>query len=115
MTTNLNLFYLYQLPVPRLTEEDTEFAPLVERAARLVCTAPEFDHLARAVGLKDHTEGARDAPERARLRAELDGLVARLYGLTEGEFAHVLSTFPLVGRGARGAALGEFRRSASVL
>ena len=37
-----------------------------------------------------------DATKRAVLRAELDGLVAHLYDLTEGEFAHVLSTFPLV-------------------
>jgi hypothetical protein len=39
---------------------------------------------------------AKDATSRARLRAELDGLVAHLYGLTEQEFAHILSTFPLV-------------------
>ncbi len=37
----------------------------------------------------------------ARLQAE----VARLYGLTRDEFAHVLATFPLVGAAARDAAL----------
>ena len=115
VSANLNMFYVYQLPVPRLSEQDPEFAPIVERAARLVCTAPEFDRLARGVGLKDHTEGTRDEAERARLRAELDGLVARLYGLDEEAFAHVLSTFPLVGCGAKEAALGQFRRLASVL
>ena len=31
------------------------------------------------------------AGERSRLRAELDGLVAHLYGLTEDEFVHVLA------------------------
>jgi hypothetical protein len=30
----------------------------------------------------DHKQGATDPAERARLRAELDGLVAHLYGLT---------------------------------
>ena len=30
------------------------------------------------------------------LKSELDGLIAHLYGLTETEFAHVLSTLPLV-------------------
>ena len=34
--------------------------------------------------------------ERAKLRAELDGLIAHLYGLTESEFAHILTTFPIV-------------------
>jgi hypothetical protein len=34
--------------------------------------------------------------ERQTLRAEIDALVARIYDLTEDEFAHILSTFPLV-------------------
>lgn len=43
---------------------------------------PAFDHLARAAGLRDHRDGTTDRGERARLRAELDGLVAHLYELT---------------------------------
>ncbi len=90
VTTTINYFYVYQLPVPRLTPSDPRFRPIVERAARLVCTTPEFDALAAGVGLGSHREGATDPAERARLRAELDGLVAHLYGLTEEEFAHIL-------------------------
>ena len=45
-----------------------------------------------------------------RLRAELDGLIAHLYGLTEEEFSHILSTFPLVAEEIKAAALGEFKR-----
>jgi hypothetical protein len=33
---------------------------------------------------------------RARLRDEIDALVAHLYGLTRTEFDHILGTFPLV-------------------
>lgn len=66
--------------------------PIVTRAARLICTTPEFDELARAVGLQGYQEGATDPAERARLRAELDAMVAHLYGLTEEEFRHILST-----------------------
>jgi len=40
--------------------------------------------------------------------AELQGLVARLYGLGDAEFAHVLSTFPLIPEGIRSAALAQF-------
>ena len=35
----------------------------------------------------------RNEIERAKLRAELDGIIAHLYGLTEEEFKHILSTF----------------------
>lgn len=111
VTANINMFYIYQLPVPRLTEQDPEFSPIVERAAKLICTTPEFDDLAREVGLRDHTEGVTDEAERATLRAELDGMVAHLYGLTEEEFAHVLSTFPLVKQPVKDAALAEFRKA----
>ncbi len=43
VTTTLNMFYIYQLPVPRLTKSDRIFNEIVERAAKLICTTPEFD------------------------------------------------------------------------
>lgn len=112
MTTNLNLFYLYQLPVPRLTEKDAAFWPIVKRAARLICTTPEFDDLAKEIfGGRQASAavGATDPVERAKLRAELDGLIAHLYGLTEDEFAHILKTFPLVPDPVKIAAHNAYR------
>ena len=110
VSANINFFYMYQLPVPRLTEKDPQFMPIVGRAARLICTTPEFDDLAREVGLRSHKDGVADAAGRAKLRAELDGLIAHLYGLTEEEFGHILATFPLVAEDVKAAALGEYRR-----
>jgi len=109
VTTNLTFFFLYQMPVPRLVGKDKAFAPIVERAARLICTTPEFDDLAKEVGLKSHRQGATDPAERARLRAELDGLIAHLYGLTEDEFAYILTTFPLVADPVKVAAHNAYR------
>ena len=107
--TNMNIFYVYQLPVPRLTINDPGFTSIVEKTARLVCTTPEFDDLAKEVGIKSHKQGVTDQTKRAQLRAELDGLVAHLYGLTESEFAHVLSQFPLVADPVKVAAQNAFR------
>jgi hypothetical protein len=119
VTTTLNMFFIYQLPVPRLTATDPAFTPIVTHAARLTCTTPEFDDLAKAVGLAPHPNplpagegvqyGATDPVERAGLRAELDGLIAHLYGLTEVEFAHILGTFPLVAEPVKIAALNAYR------
>ncbi len=155
VTSHCNMFYVYQLPVPRLTESDPAFAPIVHAAARLICTTPEFNDLAREVGLGDPSRsflapspvreglaegvaeadasspfssltggstrseervqgaggsyGATDPVERARLRAELDGRIAHLYGLTEDEFAHILRTFPLVAQPVKDAALEAYR------
>jgi hypothetical protein len=109
VTTTLNFFYIYQLPVPRLREKDPAFRPIVERAARLICTAPEFDDLAKEAGIGSHKQGVTDAVERARLRAELDGLIAHLYGLTEEEFSYILTTFPLVPDPVKIAARNAYR------
>jgi hypothetical protein len=106
---SITMSVTYQMAIPRLTENDAVFGPIVERAARLICTTPEFDALAREVGLAGHQDGATDPTERARMRAELDGLVAHLYGLTEQEFAHILTGFPLVPEGVKAAALDAFR------
>ncbi|HAB19910.1 MAG TPA: ATP-binding protein, partial [Verrucomicrobiales bacterium] len=112
VTTTLNFFYIYQLPIPRLSAGDTAFGPLVERAARLVGTSAEFDDLLREIfGPKatHRTHGARDPASRVRLRAELDALVAQLYALTEPEFTHILKTFPLVDESVRSQTLNTYR------
>ncbi len=109
VTTTLNFFYVYQLRTPRYTSNNPAFEPLVDRAARLTCTTPEFDALAKEVGLKSHKAGATEPAERAKLRAELDGLVAHLYGLTEEEFAYILTTFPLVPDPVKEAARNAYR------
>ncbi|MFC6801501.1 hypothetical protein ACFQDE_06975 [Deinococcus caeni] len=112
VTTNINMFYVYQTPIPRLTPADPTFRPIVTAAAKLICTTPEFDDLAKAAGLQGHTDGVTDDAGRAALRAELDARVAHLYGLSESEFTHILGTFPLVDQAVKDAALAEFRRLA---
>ncbi|MGL4378914.1 MAG: hypothetical protein ACRCT1_20940, partial [Microcoleaceae cyanobacterium] len=109
MTTNLNTFYLYQLPVPRLTTGDKYFKEIVQRAAQLICTTPEYDELAEEVGLGSHKEGVTNEVKRGKLRAELDGIIAHLYGLTEEEFAYILTTFPIVSETVKIAALHAYR------
>ncbi len=109
ITSHVSFFYVYNSPVPRLTSSDMAFQPIVTRAAKLICTTPEFDDLACAAGIGTSANGATDEGERATLRAELDALVARLYGLDEGEFEHILATFPLVSEPTKLAARNKFR------
>ena len=92
------IFYLYQLPVPRLTAGNRFFGAIVPRAARLTCTSAAFADLWQAVMGEAWTPaaGVTDAVERQALRDELDALVAHPYGLTRADFAHILGGFPLV-------------------
>ncbi|MBM4089145.1 MAG: ATP-binding protein [Planctomycetes bacterium] len=109
VTNRLTFFLLNQVPFPRVPSSDARFRAIIERAARLICTTPEFDDLAKEVGIKSHKQGVTDPATRAALRAELDGLVAHLYGLTEAEFAHILTTFPLVPDPVKVAAQNAYR------
>lgn len=86
------------------------FQALLIRGAKLTCTTPEYDELAAEVGLGSHKDGVTNPDERAQLRAEIDALVAHAYGLTETEFAHILTTFPLVPQAEKDRALAEYRR-----
>jgi hypothetical protein len=112
VTTTLNFFYIYQLPIPRLTAKDPDFLPLVERAARLVGTTAEFDGLLQEVFGKKathKTHGVTDPQERLTLRAQIDALVARLYDLTQEEFQHILTTFPLVDESVKSQTFNTYR------
>lgn len=109
VTAHLDMHFMYATRLPRLNERDASFIPIVERAARLTCITPEFDGLAKEVGFRSHKDGVTDPIERAKLRSELDGLVAHLYGLTEQEFAYILTTFPLVPDPVKIAALNAYR------
>ncbi len=109
IAATISMFIFYQTPVPRLTKADRTFQPIVDRAAKLICTTPEFDDLATEVGLGNHTNGVTDEIARANLRAELDGIIAHLYNLTKVEFAHILSTFPIVPEATKDAALQAYR------
>lgn len=109
VTTNINMFYVYQLPVPRLAETDAIFRSILVRATKLICITREFDELARSTGLESYKNGVTDPATRAKLRAELDGMIAHLYGLTEEEFSHILTTFPIVEQGVKDAAFEAYK------
>jgi hypothetical protein len=109
ITTHVDMHFVYAIRVPRLTSADPAFAPLMKRGAQLTCVTPEFRALAKEAGLGSHHQSATESGERARLRAEIDGLAAHLYGLTESEFAHILSTFPLVSESVKLMARNAFR------
>ncbi len=111
VTNNINMFYIYQLPVPRLKPKDKWFSAIVERAARLICTTEEFAELWEEVmGSKwSEKKAATTEYERNKLRAELDGIIAHIYGLTEEEFAYILSTFPVVPQPQKVATQNAYR------
>ena len=104
--TNINMFYyLINFLFPALRKAIFSSTPSSTAPPNSSARRPEFDDLAAEVGLGSHHNGVTDPQQRAKLRAELDGIIAHIYGLTEEEFSHVLSTFPLVDESVKAAAL----------
>lgn len=112
--THASFFLVYSLRVPRVAPDSPEAEFLVSRAAQLTCTAPEFAELwEEAMQSPWSSEVAATAPdERAALRAGLDGFIAHLYQLAEEDFAHILSTFPVVPEEVKESTLAAFRELA---
>src|SRR5204863_1413527 len=51
VSQHCDMHFMYAMRIPRLTDKDPAFTPIVSRSAKLICTTPEFDDLAREVGL----------------------------------------------------------------
>lgn len=101
ISTHLSFFYLESWPFPRLAQEDLILKQLAAHAARLSCFTPEmgalWEEVADRLSLREQ-RSTTDLRERARLRAEIDAIIADLYGLSVAEFAYILTTFPLLDR-----------------
>jgi hypothetical protein len=89
VNTHVTVSLVSRLPVPLIEAAD----PVFSRIASLV---------------KVLMKGSASAEE-AEEYADLQALVAQLYGLTPRDFEHVLSTFPLVPQSIRSAALSAFK------
>jgi len=108
VTAHANMFYLYQLPVPRLAVDDPRCFAIASRVAQLVCVGSEFNQLRLELLGSVDAHVAVDDTERRKLRSEIDGLVTHLYGLDRKEFDHILKTFPLVKQEIKSAALDAY-------
>lgn len=87
---NVNQWLLRPAPIPTPVDGCRSFSRVVEIAARLAAIDDRFSKWAKVVGVKI---GSVRNDERADLEAELDALVAHLYGLTREHVEHIFKTF----------------------
>ena len=88
--TNMSLFYLKQFPLiapSGYTKADREF--VISRVIRLVYTHDLMRPFAEDMG-SDREPFRFDANERAELRADLDAMFAKLYGLDRAYLCYIL-------------------------
>ena len=93
--------YLYRLPMPQPTDDEILASPDFSQLAKnalLLSLAASWDDFAELAPL--FNVQPQDVPQTAKaqdtLRAQNDKLVARLYGITDAELAHLLRSFKVM-------------------
>lgn len=117
-STDMNLFIWKQLPVPTPIMFEPRLGFIVPRILELVYTAYDMTPLARDLG--DEGEPFRwDEGRRAQLRAELDALFFRMYGIdNRDDVDYILETFQTETGGLKHNEIrdhGEYRTKRLVL
>jgi len=101
VSTTMNWVYVRQIPVPASTVSEPDLSEVAQRVARLSCSTPELADYWNSPFPNEpwnYASAERDPWERAKLRAELDAIVADRYGLSVPEYARILTGFPLLDR-----------------
>lgn len=88
---NFNFHILYSAPIPRPQPDDPLRLRVIEIAGRLAAVDARYQAWADAVGVPVGSVTSADHKE--ALIAELDALVAHLYGLNRAQLCHVFATF----------------------
>lgn len=87
---HLTYFILNLFPIPRPPRSDPHWQRAVSLAGRLAAPDDRFADWAQAVGV---AHGPLDEATKQAMIEELDAVVARLYGLSPDQLAHIFDTF----------------------
>jgi hypothetical protein len=88
--THVSFFVLNPFPVPRPPRTDPLWQRVVAVAGRLAAPDQRFAKWAAAVGVE---HGLLPEDEKQDMIAEIDAVVAQLYGLSETQLIHIFETF----------------------
>lgn len=103
VSSNVNAFYVKELPVPK----DLPSLEELGRLATALIYGREFDDLrGEVLPLEKHQE-----EERSKLRAKIDARVAHMYDLTYEQLQHILSRFLLVSEEYKKEVLYQYKQS----
>jgi Alw26I/Eco31I/Esp3I family type II restriction m6 adenine DNA methyltransferase len=86
VTTNLNMFFIYDMPIPRIQKHDKAYQEIISNVAALF---PDFEPL--------HKQFAKQPvysfQDRIECQATIDALVAKIYELDKQSIEYILDQF----------------------
>ncbi len=90
VSQNLNMFIMQDMPLPRVTPQDSIYNRMVSLAMSLYLKYPEFKRLKGNFPLNKISQ---EENSYEKIRAELDALVAKIYKLEYEDFEYILKQF----------------------
>ena len=105
VATNLNIFYLMELPIPRYDKNNLLHKKIFENTFKLICTTNEFLNLCEPIGMDDHIV---ESEGRLILESQINALSAKIYGLTKEDLELILKNFHIVDEKFKKLTLEEF-------
>ena len=88
---NVNFFIFNRFPIPEPGKEDSRVDRLIEISGRLAAVDSRYQEWADAVGVP--VGSVSSAAQKSDLVAELDAVVAHLYGLNRSDLEVIWETF----------------------
>ncbi|NQV39915.1 MAG: N-6 DNA methylase [Nitrosopumilus sp.] len=111
VSINANMFYVYEMPVPRISEKESNFQKIVERVGSLICITKEYELLKQKLEIKKIYTNEN---ERMNAIAEINAYAAKIYNINEDELKYILSTFPIVKNELKELILKKFQTVDSI-
>lgn len=105
VATNLNIFYLMELPIPRYDKNNKLHKKLFENTVKLICTTKEYLNLMKIMNVFDPVS---EPEKRLGLESQNNALSAKIYGLEKNDLKFVLENFPIVDQKLKDLTLDEF-------
>ena len=108
VATNLNIFYLMELPIPKFDKSNKLHNRVFENTVKLICTTDEFSKLRNSLGISDYeTQSAK----RFALESQINACVAKIYNLDHDDLKLILKNFPIANKQLKKLSLNEFSQS----
>lgn len=90
VTTNINMFYIYDMPVPRLEKGNKEYEEIVRLVTKILSKYLGFEKLRGKSDLMNFNNQNLNIHQ---IRAEIDLLVAKIYNINQDELEYILDQF----------------------
>ena len=105
VSSNINNFYIMELPIPRYDENNKLHKKISINAIKLICAPKQYD------AMTDHMDVISfitDPERRQAIMAQSNAVSAKIYNLTKQELKTVLDNFPIVDNDFKENVLDEF-------